>query len=60
MNAFHVFLSFFQGDEKLVCNHYFKDFGMMDVQTSFGGTKFEQAQNVEDSYKFKLVCVALE
>ena len=51
-------------------NHYLNDFGVMDVYVNdprrwinlnfFGGTKFEQAHNAKDSYRFELVCMALE
>ena len=36
---------------------YVNDPRRWSIQTSFGGTKFEQAHNVEDSYKFELVCM---
>ena len=68
MNAIHVFLSF--SGECCFCNHYLKDFGVMDVYVNdprrwinlnfFGGTKFEQAHNVKDSYRFEFVYMALE
>jgi len=70
--AWKPFMLFFlfQGGAVPFCNHYSWTLGVMDVYVDdprrwinlnfFGGTKFEQAHNAKDSYRFELVCMALE
>ena len=66
MNAVHIFLSFSEG-WRAILRPRLKDFGMMNmsvndperwaIQTFFGGSMFGRAHNVEDSYRFELVCM---